>query len=259
MKKHLILMLSFFIISLSACGGDEAADVSPTSSGTSVQRAASTPQQMQLAMLDLNPTAYDGDLVEIVGQLSFRPRIVCSGEVQESPATWQLTADDATIFVGGFDEQVRLLLHEEQTMRVVGRWIRWQGPVGCTDSAQQEQFRYLEVTRILWPSPLSNATLTPDAARPNADGTAVANEPTNGDETETDTAVANTLTFTPAPTLEQSPTEDAAATPTPNSTPTALNSPTPGSRRFPHRHRHHTLGQHFRHGYPYPTSHFYLD
>ncbi len=175
-------------------------------------------------MLDLNPTAYDGDLVEIVGRLSFRSRTLCDGKAQGSPATWQLTADNATILVGGFDEQIRLLLREEQTMRVVGRWTRWQGPVGCGSDAQQEQFRYLAVTRILWPNPLTNATLTPMAI---ADSTAVAEE-----VSPTINAIPES-TGTPTSTMTITPTADAATptpTPSPNNgtpQPTAINSATP--------------------------------
>lgn len=235
MKKYPILFLIALIIGLTACGGDEepTSDFSGANSGSSAssgggaantQPAANMPRPVQLAMLELNPTAYDGDLVEIVGRLSFRPRTPCDGEAQESPAAWQLAADNATIPVGGFDEQVRLLLHEEQTMRVVGRWMRWQGPVGCGSDAQQEQFRYLAVTRILWPNPLTHATLTPMAIDGSA---AVAAE-----VSPTDDAIPES-TGTPTSTMTTAPTANAAtptATPSPNNgapQPTAINSATP--------------------------------
>jgi hypothetical protein len=57
-------------------------------------------------------------------------------------------------------------------MTVEGRWRRWEGLVGCGKAAVTREVWYLDVARILSPSPLVQVTLTPGAP-----GTAVAGLP----------------------------------------------------------------------------------
>jgi len=52
------------------------------------------------------------------------------------------------------DEQLRALLDEGQPILVEGRWIKFDGPVGCGMEATEEEVWYLSVDRVLEPNPL---------------------------------------------------------------------------------------------------------
>lgn len=98
----------------------------------------------------------------VSGRLRRQPLLVCDSEPHPSPATWSLTDDGAVLLAARFEDQVRQLLPEDLTMTVAGRLRLWEGPVGCGKQAQTQEVWYLEVSRILSPSPLTQATLTPE-------------------------------------------------------------------------------------------------
>jgi hypothetical protein len=107
------------------------------------------------------PGVYRDAVVQVSGQLRKQPVIVCDSDLRASPASWGLAEEGVVALAGGFDDQVRSLLPGDLQMTAEGRWRLWQGLVGCGKQAQRQDVWYLDVNRILSPSPLTQVTLTP--------------------------------------------------------------------------------------------------
>ncbi|MFQ5401319.1 MAG: hypothetical protein ACE5E7_17185 [Anaerolineae bacterium] len=151
-------------------------DQSGVGAPTQLNRTSET-TPVTVSELAANPVQYDGAVLEVTGQYGRLPPLSCATGTHASPATWQLSDGEGVILVGGLDSQLRSLAPDGLTLTVVGVWQHWMGPVGCGDTAAAQDIWYLAVYRILSPSPVTNATLTPASAS----GTAVAQlSPTSG-------------------------------------------------------------------------------
>lgn len=122
---------------------------------------AGEPIPVELSALAANPTIYENTYIQLTGQYTKQPRLVCESNAHPSPVTWGLSSATLLALAGGFDEQLRPLLPQGLTMTVAGRWQHWQGDVGCGDVVQPKDLWYLQVTEIISPSPLTQVTLTP--------------------------------------------------------------------------------------------------
>lgn len=218
---------------VASCRGTAANGGEPTpfpSPGASLTVTPPTTAVVEVTISELtaNPGLYDGAILRVSGRYQRQPLLVCDADPHPSPATWGLAEEGLTALASGMDQQLRSLLPEELMMTVEGRWRRWQGLVGCGKSAQARDFYYLEVGRVLSPSPLVMVTLTPGAG-----ATDIAAVP----------PITPTLALTPTlpatdeltPTLELSPTEtievpqfptQEIATPDPDLFPTEVITPT---------------------------------
>jgi hypothetical protein len=107
------------------------------------------------------PGLYQDAVVQITGRLRKQPVVVCDSELHASPAGWGLAEEGVLALAGGYEDQVRSLLPGDLTMSIEGRWRRWSGLVGCGKQAQQQEVWFVDVSRILSPSPLTQVTLTP--------------------------------------------------------------------------------------------------
>jgi hypothetical protein len=132
----------------------------PTPEST-VTIASQEPVEVTVSELATNPGLYEGATLRVTGRYRRQPLLVCDADPHPSPATWGLAEEGLTALASGMDQQLRSLLPEDLTMTAEGRWRRWQGLVGCGKSAQAQDFYYLEVGRVLSPSPLTSITLTP--------------------------------------------------------------------------------------------------
>lgn len=135
-------------------------DVTGTPTPT-IPPLAGEPIPVELSALAANPTIYENTYVQLTGQYTKQPRLVCESNPHPSPVTWGLSSTTLLALAGGFDEQVRPLLPQGLTMTVAGRWQHWQGDVGCGEIVQPLDLWYLQVTEIISPSPLAQVTLTP--------------------------------------------------------------------------------------------------
>jgi hypothetical protein len=226
---------------------------------------AGDPIPVELSALAANPTVYENAYIQLTGQYTSRPRLVCESDPHPSPVTWGLGSDTLLALAGGFDKQLRPLLPQGLTMTVAGRWQHWQGDVGCGEAVQPQDLWYLQVTQIISPSPLARVTLTPGGMpvavleeTPTADGSPPAQEPTPADgngstivptqpvgdlntpnprETAVPAATATATTVTAVSNATSSPAATATPsfrTPTPTTDVTDLvNSPTPTSQFSP--------------------------
>ncbi len=224
------VVIVLFGLLLAAC--QDAAPGSPTPFPTlpaTVLTQTGAPVEATLTELAANPALYKDELVTVTGLFNRQPLLVCEGEANLSPATWSLVEEGVTVLADGLDQQVRSLLPENLTMTAQGRLRLWSGLVGCGKQAQEQQVWYLDVTRILSPSPLTQATLTPDgfevAVIETGEQTIETPQPTNQTaETPVEDAETAEITATIAvdaqptqvaevPTAEET-TADAAASPT---------------------------------------------
>ena len=123
--------------------------------------ANSQPITLTIATLLEAPEANENNLIQLTGQYQRRPKLVCEIDPHPSPATWELASGEAVALAGGFDNELRRLLPDGLTMTVEGHWLHWQGPVGCGKRATVMEIWYLQVIRIVDPSPIARVTLTP--------------------------------------------------------------------------------------------------
>ena len=192
--RRLVCLLLLLLPLLVACGlgGSPAPTPFPTAAGTPSPTAGG-PVALTVAELAAAPGLYVDTVVQVSGLFRKQPLLVCDAEPHRSPAAWGLAEEGLLAPAGGYDQQVRGLLPEGLLMTVEGRWRRWEGLVGCGKAAVTREVWYLDVARILSPSPLVQVTLTPGTP-----GTAVADLPPT---VESEATVA--------------PTEDPALFPTP--------------------------------------------
>jgi hypothetical protein len=123
--------------------------------------ANSQPIPLTIADLLAAPEANENNLIQLTGQYYRRPKLVCEIDPHPGPATWELASGEAVVLAGGFDGELRRLLPDGLTMTVEGHWLPWQGPVGCGKRATVMELWYLQVIRIVDPSPIARVTLTP--------------------------------------------------------------------------------------------------
>ena len=169
--RQIFLLLSM-LLGLISCGRPQAAaDPTPFPAPTATPTPLSSqPLPIAIPELAAYPTLFEGVMLELTGAYRPLPRLICNGEAYPGPATWGLVDGGLLAYAGGFDEQLRPLLPAGLEMTVAGRWQAWRGPIGCGKQAQVQEIWYLQVSRIVAPSPLTAVTLTPagvaEAAEP---------------------------------------------------------------------------------------------
>lgn len=111
-------------------------------------------QEVSLLTLLRNKSRLQGTQVRVAGQYKALPVQVCATEVRRSPATWSLTDEGSEVLAGGFDDPLRELAGRGVELTVQGRWMRWEGPVGCGRRTLSQEIWYLDVSEIISPNPL---------------------------------------------------------------------------------------------------------
>lgn len=161
MRKQWIVLL-LLMVALVACNLGQTADPTPFPTTNLNASPTADNQVLSITLADLaaNPEAYEGAQLQLTGEYRRRPLLVCESNPHPSPATWGIVADEVMAEASGLD-QLRALIPENLTITVEGRWQHWRGPVGCGKRALVYDVWYLEVSRIVSPSPITNATITP--------------------------------------------------------------------------------------------------
>lgn len=195
----------------------------PTVTSTAVsQPLFISPQTTPITIAELaaRPEDFAGQHLIITGQYQNLPQLICQQDPHPSPAAWGVVADGFIAYASGFT-QIRPLLPDDLTMTIEGYWRHWQGAIGCGKQAIYQEVWYLEVTRILDPSPVVQVTLTPlgglgdliaqagQTATPAASGTTPTATPAELPIIEPPEAEATPVN--PIPTLAEAPI---TATPT---------------------------------------------
>lgn len=171
------LLLGLLLI-LAGCGSGNTLSPTPFPTiGPTATLAGTGPIRLNVTELMSAPGLYRDVQVQLTGRLRKQPVIICENELHPSPATWGLAEEGVLALAGGYDMQVRSLLPDDLSMTVEGRWRRWEGLVGCGKQATQREVWFLEVGRILTPSPLTQVTLTPASGIEIVEVTAVATLP----------------------------------------------------------------------------------
>jgi hypothetical protein len=207
-RKFLLLALSLGFL-LSACRSTGVkSNPTPTAfpEGIPSLRITTTaPIPITLEYLTANPDFYVGATLHLTGQFRRLPVLACEGESFPSPATWGLQANGSFANASGMDAQLRSLLDEEQLITVEGRWLKYEGPVGCETNLQDQTIWYLSGDRVLDPHPLVRSLVTPIVEAPVS--TAIAELP------------AVTIEQAEQATMTAIPSLDATATAVPSFTP----------------------------------------
>lgn len=162
MRRLLLLIVLACSLGIIGCG--ERTTASPTpfpTSGPTTTPPVTGPVVLSVTDLMSAPGLYLDAEVQLTGLLRKQPLIVCDSDFHPSPAGWGLAEEGVLALAGGFEQQIRSLLPDDLAMTVEGRWRRWEGTVGCGKQAQRQEVWYLDVSRILSPSPITQVTLTP--------------------------------------------------------------------------------------------------
>ncbi|MCA9937773.1 MAG: PPC domain-containing protein [Anaerolineales bacterium] len=141
-------------------GGAESTFAGWASGGT-LPPLVNRTETLSLAELAQNPRAYAGITLQLTGQFHRAAPLVCSSVTRRSPAAWLLSDGQNQIAMGGSFDQLSRIAPDNLTITVVGRWWVWRGPVGCGKNLPATEVWYLDVSEIVAPNPLTNATLTP--------------------------------------------------------------------------------------------------
>jgi hypothetical protein len=209
MRRTTLLLSLILLLLLAACRGGGTAGPTPfPTPGNTATPGGAGPVALNVTDLMAAPGLYVDTVVQLTGLLRRQPVLVCESEPHPSPATWGLAEGGLVALAGGYDQQVRSLLPDDLTVTAEGRWRRWEGLVGCGKSATQREVWYLDVSRILSPSPLTQVTLTPGVG--GGEGTSVAGLPptVEGGEATIEPPVGPTEEggLFPTPSLEETPT-----------------------------------------------------
>lgn len=231
------LLLLIVILLMAGCRSEEATSRFRSNiPGATFAPPGVRPTTLTVAELAQEPVAYGGELLQVSGAYQRVPVLVCDDVTRPSPVRWRLQEGDAQIGASGYDQLLRRLLPDGFEVTVTGRWVRWQGPVGCGKEASQQELWYLRVEEIVSPMPLARVTVTPGqvvALPTSASGSETPSIPTGtatGESTPTLTPTVGSPTSTPGqiPTATPrvtalpppTPTESAAPTETPSTVPT---------------------------------------
>lgn len=223
MRRTITIIIFATAALLAGCRGRTALDPTPFPTvGPTVTQPGAGPIVLTVTELMSAPGLYRDALIQVTGLLRKQPLIVCDSDYHPSPATWGLAEEGVLALAGGFGEQVRSLLPDALTMTVEGRWRRWQGLVGCGKQAVEQEVWYLETSRIVSPSPITQVTLTPSGVEIVAITPTPELAPTLEGEIVS-TPTPEEIVVTPEPTTEPlvqaSPTTDLSEL-NPTSTPT---------------------------------------
>jgi hypothetical protein len=149
-------------------------------------------EPVDIADLLDTPEMFEGQLLEVSGTYYNRQVVVCSTRPQRSPATWALSDGEVRISAGGLDERLEELPSGRIELTVIGRWLRWQGPVGCGRQALITEVWYLDLVEVVSPNPITIAAVGSSAGNTSIAGTSP-NDPTESpdgypgpDETESE-------------------------------------------------------------------------
>lgn len=165
MRRIIVFLIAIILLSVSAACTGRAA-VAPTpfpTPGPSPTPGGTGPIVLTVTELMSAPGLYRDSVIQVTGLLRKQPLIVCETKPNLSPAGWGLAEEGVLAPAGGFDQQIRSLLPDNLAITVEGRWRQWTGLVGCGKGAAQQEVWFLETSRILSPSPLTQVTLTPSS------------------------------------------------------------------------------------------------
>lgn len=205
-----VILAFFFTSCRPSNGSDDSSEVTPTAFAKQfpIQRVTTAaPIPITLEHLAANPDFYIGATLQLTGQFRRLPRLACEGESYPSPATWGLEADGFLANGSGMDEQLRSLLNEGQTITVEGRWLKFEGPVGCQGNLSDQAIWYLSIDRVIDPNPLRR--LEPDAiAEAQVSTTEAALPPATGEEPGQEGIIEEdeSVTETVIPSIDLTPT-----------------------------------------------------
>ena len=162
MRRTITIIIFATAALLAGCRGRAALEPTPfPTAGPTVTSPSGGPIVLTVTELMSAPGLYRDAVIQVTGLLRKQPLVICDSDYHPSPATWGLAEEGVLALAGGFGQQVRALLPDELAMTAEGRWRRWQGLVGCGKQAVEQEVWYLETSRIVSPSPITQVTLTP--------------------------------------------------------------------------------------------------
>jgi hypothetical protein len=102
-----------------------------------------------------DPDAYIGDHLQLTGDLSRQPLSKCNLKARDYPANWSLTAGEVEIPVASSSQELNQLATDVDDAVLAGRWLHWQGLVGCGRETSVKEQWYLDVDRLVSPNPIA--------------------------------------------------------------------------------------------------------
>lgn len=164
MRRFALFCLAACLLAIIAACGGPAGDLRGGTPAGYVRPVANaetdeTAEMVAISALLESPETYEGEVLEVNGIYYQRQVVVCSTRPQLSPARWALSDGEERIPAGGLDERLENLPSGQIEIAVTGRWLRWQGPVGCGRQAQITEVWYLDLIDIVSPNPITIAAV----------------------------------------------------------------------------------------------------
>ncbi len=160
-------LLIVVAILLGGCQGESGALVGSSTggiSGNTLSSSTGNEQSVSLAELVGDPSAFVGDQLLIAGDLS-RPQVSkCSSKSRTYPARWILSDGDFDISIANISPEIERLSRDLSGVVVYGRWLHWEGMVGCGQEIHIEEQWYLNVERVESPNPVAFVPVVPAPA-----------------------------------------------------------------------------------------------
>ncbi|MGH2536957.1 MAG: hypothetical protein ACRDHL_06165, partial [Candidatus Promineifilaceae bacterium] len=146
-------------LSLAACAGADGRLAGDASGGflAAPAPAGAEPAAVMLAELSAAPADYAGQLVEVSGRLVKLPAPSCAGKALPAPGAWALIEGEADVQVRGLPAAFAAAAEGGQGVTLAGRWLGWEGPVGCGRSALRQHVWLLVLERVVAPNPIALA------------------------------------------------------------------------------------------------------
>jgi hypothetical protein len=105
--------------------------------------------------LIVDPDAFIGDHLQLAGDLFRAPLNNCNSKERVFPANWILSDGDLEIPVSNKSQELSRLGAGVSDVVLEGRWLHWQGLVGCGRKALAAEQWYLDADRIVSPNPIA--------------------------------------------------------------------------------------------------------
>jgi hypothetical protein len=122
---------------------------------------------MSLSELVDDPDKFVGDQLSLSGDLSPAPVTYCRSKARRLPANWILSDGVNEVPVASTSSDLNVFVGQIPGAVLTGRWLHWQGPVGCGPDVEVEEQWFLDVSHFVIPNPVAVVPVLTPSPRVN--------------------------------------------------------------------------------------------
>ena len=147
-----------FVMFLAGCQGEPGNLIGSSwneISGDSLSLPDDAARLMSLSELIDDPENFVGDQLSLSGDLSPAPVTYCRSKARRFPANWILSDGENEVPVASTSSDLDGFVDQISGAVLTGRWLHWQGPVGCGPEVGVEEQWFLDVSHFTSPNPVA--------------------------------------------------------------------------------------------------------